>query len=147
MRTEVPRIDTIRTTAVRVGENDLRISSMREYAIVHALALEEKCVDGVRITIHYDPIGRPARVNTGRWLVDCACEAGALAEPEWPEVRCFHCGAVMVPIFPPKADIEALERLLVRRPLANRHWRPGETLAEVEADNARHGLGGSHAVE
>jgi hypothetical protein len=78
-----------------------------------------------------------AYLNHGRWVVDCpACPSAALAGATF---ACEDCGygpeAVQMPA--EAADVEDAVR---PRPLRNRNWRPTETVADLEAENAEHGL-------
>lgn len=119
--------------------------TLDEYRRVHHAALDEIYANtGVLVTVHEDATETVARVNYGRWMVDCRCGSGALADPAFPEARCFYCGAVIHPIrFPPMPDRVRLEQLLVVRPIEHRHWRPNESIESLADDNAEHGLGGA----
>lgn len=79
-------------------------------------------------------------VNAGRWVVSCpACANAPLYDPEWQLACCCECGAIFEEVEPP-AEWRAIETLLMARPLGNRHWMPGEPLAELARDNQAHGL-------
>ncbi len=91
-----------------------------------------------------------ARLNHGRWVVDCSaddCEAVLFADREACVCRdvsvCDHpavpCGASIEATCPPRqADID---RLMNSRPRPNRNWSPGETLADLKRENLLHGVG------
>ena len=90
-----------------------------------------------------------ARLNHGRWVVDCAaddCRAVLFADRAACECRdesvCNHpstpCAALIEATFPPRrVDID---RLLNPRRRRNRNWT-SETLAELKAENLLHGVG------
>jgi hypothetical protein len=97
-----------------------------------------------------------ARINWGRWLADCPAapcanpvtgERAGGAEYVSPGLpfMCQWCwnqeiaGRFREVDFP--AAREALEAELVKRDVAdNRNWTPGETLADLQADNIVHGV-------
>ncbi len=84
-----------------------------------------------------------ARVDHGRWLADCPRQPLC---PGAERVRfniSFVCGLCKLGplwvVFPP--DREEIEVELIKRPMAaNRNWRPGETLAGLQRENAQHGV-------
>jgi len=96
-----------------------------------------------------------ARINHGRWLVDCpGCNSALvidLSEPVFMCVECANAGnegkwfAVTVP-----TNRKAIETELLKRPwngrnpadAKNRNWEPGETVAMLEQENTDHGIGG-----
>ena len=82
-----------------------------------------------------------AYVNHGRWLVKCDC---GCCEKVWEEgwMMCRAClnaahghkyRATVLPHYR-----QAIELLLIARPLPNRNWRPGETLPFLRAENELH---------
>ena len=95
-----------------------------------------------------------ARINHGRWLVDCpGCNSALvvdLSEPVFMCVECANAGndgkwfAVTVP-----KNRKAIETELLKRPIngrnpaeaVNRNWEPGETVATLKQENADHGIG------
>ncbi len=91
-----------------------------------------------------------ARLNHGWWVVDCSsddCEAVLFADREACVCRdvsvCDHptvpCGAPIEATFPSwRVDID---RLMNPRRRPNRNWSPGETLADLKAENLLHGVG------
>jgi len=87
--------------------------------------------------------GKPvkARVNHGRWIVDCACGGAELAFDE----GLFMCQACMNGghkhkyrhlVFPKNRPL--IEAALIQRPEPNRNWWPGESLAQLKAENSQH---------
>lgn len=73
-----------------------------------------------------------ARVNHGRWLVDCpACKGAELASEDG--FICCSCGAGRYTVVWPdnRADIETV---LDSRPVANRNWHLGETVDDLLAE-------------
>jgi len=90
-------------------------------------------------SMHVQPV--QARILYGRWLVDCpVCRGANDVIPSEPVYLCSSCGwperFVMVE-FPP--EIREIERLLLKRPIQNRNWQPGETLAFLTAENIAYG--------
>ena len=91
----------------------------------------------------YDEESTPlkAYVNHGRWLVKCECGG---CEKVWEEgwVMCQSClnaaygHKYRKTIFP--TSRKAIEAILVVRPLSNRNWSPGETLAMLRRENEEH---------
>ena len=82
-----------------------------------------------------------ARVDHGRWLADCLRCPGAELVAEGRPFVCESCGftSEMPPRFPrARSKIEAL---LLNRPYAqNRNWSPGETVVDLERENAENGV-------
>ena len=91
-----------------------------------------------------------AFVNHGWWIVPCSaddCRAILFADRSVCECRdesvCDHptipCGVPIEATLPAwRGDID---RLLTTRPRRNRNWSPGETLADLKAENLLHGVG------
>jgi ribosomal protein L37AE/L43A len=95
-----------------------------------------------------------ARINHGRWLVNCAgCNSALVIDLGQPVFMCVECGnagnggkwfAVIVP-----GNRKAIEDELLNRPIngrnpaeaVNRNWEPGETVATLKQENADHGIG------
>jgi hypothetical protein len=98
-----------------------------------------------------------ARINHGRWLVDCAgCNSALVVDLGWEFFMCVECGnnhnerkwlRVVVP-----EQREAIEAELLKRPwngrnpaeAVNRNWEPGETVATLKQENIDHGIGGDN---
>lgn len=93
------------------------------------------------ITSHHDD-ERPMRayVNHGRWIIDCPCMNGVIVSREWGSACCFACGAVYVTLaFPAESD--AIEAALLARPYRHQqNWFPGETVADLQRENAAYGV-------
>lgn len=96
-----------------------------------------------------------ARINQGRWIVDCpvdGCAEASLVFDADPRFVCVTCGAgpflVMLP-----AEREGIEAALDERPAVNRNWHPGETVGDLRVENRLHldhgnnGHGGAPAVD
>jgi hypothetical protein len=88
-----------------------------------------------------------ARVDHGRWLCDCPnCNGAELVTQDDPIFLCLTCGNSQVEgrflkvIFPNANTRREIEALLVDRPLMNRNWNIGETIADLAAENAAHGI-------
>lgn len=86
-----------------------------------------------------------ARVDLGRWIVDCPwCKSAQAASREDHRFFCVECRNVAVhsawvPVFWPN-EWEEIEALLAHRQVGNQWWSPGETLAKLEAENKEHGV-------
>lgn len=82
----------------------------------------------------------PAYINHNRWVADCPiCNGAELASPESPFFRCANCGFEAGVQFP--ANRQGIEAVLAHRPhLLNRNWRPGESIADLRAENIGHGV-------
>ena len=89
-----------------------------------------------------------ASVNHGRWLVECPSGDGCamVVSPSQPYFMCVVCGNeanggrwynVQFPGAPEK---RAIEGALLKRPIRNRNWEPGETAQALEAENIEHGV-------
>lgn len=78
-------------------------------------------------------------LNHGRWVVDCpedGCFNAELATTD--RFVCSICGHRGRIVWPDnRAEIE---RLTLVRPVRNRNWFPGETVAGLAAENAEHGV-------
>ena len=81
-------------------------------------------------------------VNWGRWIVDCVnCNSAGYVDQETPIWICTECGSpendgkwygVGWP-----ASQEAIEAELLKRPsMDNRNWIIGQTVADLQAENA-----------
>ena len=95
-----------------------------------------------------------ARINHGRWLVDCGgCNSALVVDLSHPGFMCVECGnaanegkwfTVTVP-----SNRKAIETELLKRPMngrnpaeaVNRNWEPGETVATLRQENTDHGIG------
>lgn len=93
----------------------------------------------VGIGLHDRPV--QARILYGRWLVDCpVCRGANDVDPAEPVYLCSSCGwpERFAPVeFPP--DQAQIEQVLLKRPIHNRNWQPGETLARLVAENIAFG--------
>jgi hypothetical protein len=111
--------------------------SPASYAQAHGLFLERQ---PGRPRPHRSALALPMEVNHGRWVGLCPeCRAGVTTGKRWPEARCFGCGAIFDQVLWPEA-LEALEALLLERLPKNRHWKTGESLEQLLADNIAHGV-------
>ena len=87
----------------------------------------------------------PARINHGRWIVDCECRGAQLVYFSDLRTWCPRCGNVasggawrQVAIPSNWRDIEQI--LNLRPELANRNWQPGETVEMLRNENSTHNL-------
>lgn len=85
-----------------------------------------------------------ARVNAGRWIVDCpTCNSAEYVWPDEPLFMCTNCWNQTEGNKWRKVDVpvqrETIERILRARPVPqSRNWTI-ETLAELRAENREHG--------
>ena len=95
-----------------------------------------------------------ARINHGRWLVDCpGCNSALVVDLTELVFICVECGnnhndgkwlRVTIP-----RNRKAIEDELLKRPwngrnpaeAVNRNWEPGETLTMLKQENTDHGIG------
>ena len=96
-----------------------------------------------------------ARINHGRWLVDCAgCNSALVIDLVQRIFMCVECGnhhndGKWITIMLPR-NRWAIETALLQRPTngrnpaeaVNRNWQPGETVAALKQENTDHGIGG-----
>lgn len=84
-----------------------------------------------------------ARVNHGRWIVDCPdCPNAQLLRhgQGWStEFRCGNCGSGPHDVDLPD-DRSAIDTALGLRPEVNRNWSPGETVEDLQVENTEHGV-------
>jgi hypothetical protein len=103
------------------------------YRAVHRKAMENagRDVEVVDTTV-------TARVNHGRWLVDCECHGAGLTSPHRYNISaCFDCGRVFTNVLFPEA-VERIEALLVLRPdITTRNW-VGESVGELTKQNEKY---------
>jgi hypothetical protein len=80
------------------------------------------------------------RINAGRCLFDCPfCKWNAtMVTPTIETAVCLTCGRSFRADFPD--DRTDIERVLLARPEENRNWSPGETVDQLRAENAAHGI-------
>ena len=120
-------------------------------------------VRGMYMRMGFGPLPEPtagntsgaaaARINHGRWLVDCpGCNSALVVDLPEAVFMCVECGnagnegrwfAVTVP-----RNRAAIEAELLKRPWSgrnpasaiNRNWEPGETVATLKQENIDHGI-------
>lgn len=67
-----------------------------------------------------------ARIWQGQWIADCECKSASFVDPDNPVFACFGCGNreddgnLREVIFPSKTEREAIEKLLLARPVDDR---------------------------
>jgi ribosomal protein L37AE/L43A len=95
-----------------------------------------------------------ARINHGRWLVDCAgCNSALVVDLGHSIFMCVECGnsnneGKWIRVTVPR-NRKAIETELLKRPIngrnpaeaVNRNWEPGETVATLKQENIDHGIG------
>ncbi len=88
----------------------------------------------------------PAQVNHGRWLTPCPfCNSANLASRADKRFLCCECGNTAaggqwLPVVWPK-NAHAIEEMLMKRPDRHtRNWLPGETVADLAAENKSNGV-------
>ena len=124
-------------------------------------------VRGMYMRMGFGPLPEPtgdntagqgaARINHGRWLVDCGgCNSALVIDLSALVFMCVECAnaandgkwfTVTIP-----SNREAIEAELLKRPwngrnpadAKNRNWEPGETVATLRQENTDHGIGGDN---
>lgn len=85
-------------------------------------------------------------INAGRWATPCVCGASVASHPDWPWTGCLLCGRSWTAlVFPSAEELAAIDAVLSKRPARPGHqipyrfysWTPGETVADLERQNAR----------
>lgn len=90
--------------------------------------------------MHDSTVPKVARIDWGRWLIDCDCGTSLIVNPDWPYAPCPECGTVhRVIVFP--ENREAIEAAINQRAQKAQFWSPGETVDELQAENRAHGIG------
>ena len=108
----------------------LGIIDLRTYREIHDRVVGDK--------LHEVSTAIDAKINHGRWIVNCECNGGAFTCPKVKVACCFDCGRVYLNVKFPR-DAVKIERLLTERPMMNRNWRKGETVKTLIAENIEHG--------
>ena len=88
-----------------------------------------------------------ARINHGRWIVECIhCKSALDVTPADTTAICLECGTEWFAVTFPSPGLKlAIEQVLLKRPgelgrgFMNSHWTPGESLAQLRAENREHG--------
>ena len=81
-----------------------------------------------------------ARVEHGRWLVDCPhCNGAELTDKLWNSTICGSCGAEFRQVSWP-INMTEIEDVLLVRPPHRQHWFPSETVNQLEDENERYHL-------
>jgi len=121
------------------------LTTVREVRDVWDRILAERSeAEGETISLSQTGKTAVARVDHGRWLIDCECGDAAFAWAAHPEAACMGCGAVYGVQFPPAETVAKAEAVLDGRREANRNWFPDrETVKDLRAENL---LGGDVAV-
>ena len=96
-----------------------------------------------------DPIDAPvdAYVNRGRWIAECECGGAEIVDPITRLFMCASCFNLdhkhrwRLVALPDATTSQVIEAALVMRPeLRTRNWRPGESVADLIAQNVENGL-------
>ena len=119
------------------------VGTIEELRAMHERTMHQRSLRTRDQRVKAFPATRPlvARVNDGTWLGDCDCGSGVAIDPDWPEARCFGCGAIYAEIIFPERRAE-IEQLLEARPRVNQNWDADEPIEIVRDLNLRHGLEG-----
>jgi hypothetical protein len=85
-----------------------------------------------------------ARVDHGRWVVDCPCGSSSMVWTDNPLLWCMSCGNADVNhrwrrVSIPGPEIrDQIEELLMVRPKENRIWNPNESIEDLRRENEEH---------
>ncbi len=84
-----------------------------------------------------------AEINAGRYIVKCPfCSGAELADKDDKRFFCLSCmnkevNGEWIQVEFPQND-KKIEELLLKRPVENRNWLPGETIKKLESDNKKY---------
>ncbi len=126
-----------------MGTNDRRVMTFDIFCRSHLRRIRVRFdIEEGKVNKALPPV--EAFVNDGAWLVYCPEPECHGAEYAWEEgvFFCTSCKNSYMKhdyrrlVFP--KDRARIEELLLRRPLKNRHWTPGETVADLERENEEH---------
>ena len=83
-----------------------------------------------------------ARAYCGMWIADCLrCKNAERLDRFQSGVMCSYCNIGIEIIWPAEDFVHSIERLLLMRPIPyTQNWNPGETLHDLLAENAEHGV-------
>jgi len=87
-----------------------------------------------------------AAANHGRWVVECPdCCGAQFACPDDRRFMCNNCANALVgglwrPVIWPKDRAKIDELLMLRPDPKTRHWIPGESVANLKAENKANGV-------
>jgi hypothetical protein len=102
---------------------------------------------GMTIAPWEAPAGAVVIISGGTYVVVCTCGNAPVAAPEYDEARCLECGAVYHHLtWPPKEAVADIEDALLVRPRQHRHWKPGESVTTIKAENRANGLAESKSA-
>lgn len=132
----------IQTMESRFGHGDIR-----RHAAAHISGTGDRTMPTEAVLV--DRKVR-ARVNHGRWIVDCPdpdCGGAELVSPEERVFFCCECRNrrarhALLPVVFPKPGVRAdIETYLRARPNeANQNWKPGETVVQLRDENRAEGI-------
>jgi hypothetical protein len=135
---------TVAAASLAPGVRDLRVLLLAFYPDAEIAELDVTADDAPPMV---------AEVNHGVWIAPCACRSpgdpspGCLVWVSIPFGWCIRCGNAVAGgrwrrvVLPPDDERAAIEAALAARPeIGTRNWAPGETVADLHADNAAHGL-------
>lgn len=129
-------IETLETSH---GRNLRKAESPLMYTI---LLHKPPNLDAVRVARSGVVVGTvDARVNHGRWIVDCPdpdCTCAVMVASDDLRFVCPVCAyGIFTVALPPEA--EDIEKTLVERPVpATRNWSPGESVGDLRRENKEH---------
>jgi hypothetical protein len=116
------------------GYKHIGVYDRASYREVHRKAMANA---GLDVEVVYTTV--TARVNHGRWIVDCDdCHGAGLTCPhDYGISVCFNCGRVYPHVLFPKS-VARIEDLLMLRPnIKTRNWG-GESVSELQRQNKAH---------
>ncbi len=88
----------------------------------------------------------PVSIIQGRWISRCPCGGAAACHPAWSYAACLACGRSWTRVvFPTPEELAEIDAVLSERPARVGHviptpfysWEPGQTLADLRAENVR----------
>jgi hypothetical protein len=113
-----------------------------QYRRRHAAAIARKSSTGQRIRVSESTEAIEARIDHGRWIVECPCGAGNAVDVAAKIALCFGCGTAHLNVrLPEQRTARAIERALLARPhVKTRNWQPDESVDDLMNENLRHGV-------
>ena len=126
-------IDTFESKNPGVGSDHLLQRFLARYWRASAPMPLEQLRDGTTVGT------TDARVDHGRWIVDCPTRCGEASPVMDSDLRfvCVNCGVgPYLVVLPPERD--GIEAALDVRPVENRNWFPGESVGDLRKETNRH---------
>lgn len=135
-------------TEIITAERKHGHSDLRRIAARHPSSTGDRAMPAQGVALEPTVL---ARVNDGRWIADCPdefCGGAEYVSFDSPFFFCCECrnaavGHLPLPVTVPGVKLRGeIEAALLPRPVRNRQWLPGETVAKLRAENKAAGIEG-----